>query len=78
MSENAQLEYTLLQEETLSMYLYDRNGKLITSFIENKTSQAGSYKQKIIIPSFLSSGNYDILIITKNDRLLIPIYYQHQ
>ncbi|MBK7566660.1 MAG: hypothetical protein IPI31_02435 [Bacteroidetes bacterium] len=77
-TENAQLDYTLLEEETLSIYLYNRTGKLITSLIENKIYQAGSYKQKIIIPSFLSSGNYDILIITKNDRLLIPIYYQHQ
>ena len=77
-TENAQLDYTLLEEETLSIYLYNRTGKLITSLIENKIYQAGSYKQKIIIPSFLSSGNYDILIITENDRLLIPIYYQHQ
>lgn len=75
---NAQLEYTLLQEQTLSIYLYDLYGKQITSIIENVTHQSGIYTQIIHLPPQHSNGTYYVLIKTENGKLAIPISFQRQ
>lgn len=57
-SEDFVVQYELLQEEYLSIRLYDLEGRLIASILENKRSVKGAYKQPIAFPDGAAAGTY--------------------
>lgn len=67
-SSNVTLQYTLQQEETVSIYLYDLQGRKIVTVFENKILASGVYDQGIQIPKTLSGGNYILSVETLNSK----------
>jgi len=71
--QNATLEYTLNNKEQISIRLTDMLGRTITTFINNKTQDAGNYKQTISIPNEIPSGSYFIIISNENGQESVKI-----
>ncbi len=63
---NNTLEYTLISEETISIKLFNIQGIAITTFVENLKQQPGMYKQSLVIPGSLPSGEYIVTISSAN------------
>ncbi len=62
---NAILEYELIKEETISINLYDMQGKLIQNIISEERKPAGSYEESLSIDSTVLPGIY-YLVISNN------------
>jgi len=64
--QNATLKYTLQNQEAISIRLFDVQGKIIKTFIENENQRVGEHQQEIVLPDNLSSGSYLIVISAAN------------
>ena len=71
--QNAILEYTLNKEETLSISLFDMQGKLIKAFATNEKQEAGEHKQQLVMPVNLTSGSYLITLSTINGQVSVKV-----
>ncbi len=65
---NVTLQYTLLQDEIVSIYIYNIAGDKITTVIENKKMAVGEYDQIIQISESLPAGNYIISVETSGSK----------
>lgn len=65
-TESATLKYTLQTPETISIHLFDVQGKLLKTFIENEKQDAGEHQQEISFPDPLPSGVYFLKISGAN------------
>ncbi len=54
------LEYTLLQNEVISIELVDMNGKLVKTFVSAAQRNAGKQRETLEFPANMTSGNYII------------------
>lgn len=61
-AQQATLEFTLNDPETLSIRLIDAQGKVIKTFVANEQRTAGKHAVTILLPEFLPSGQYFISI----------------
>ena len=55
--EEATFEYSLQNNETISIEIIDMQGKLVQTIVRNKEMTQGDYKQSFNL-SNISSGNY--------------------
>ncbi len=62
LNENSILEYELIQEEALNIFLTDMQGKTIKTFVNNEKRTAGKHQEKVNISNNLPSGNYILTI----------------
>ncbi len=69
------LEYTLTKNESLTISLYDVNGKLIRNFIFNEQRAAGTHKETLDIGE-LTSGNYFLTISNGLQKMLVKMVKQ--
>lgn len=67
------LKYTLTQTETISIRLFDIQGRLVATFLENEVQQQGEVEQKFLLPQGTSSGNYLVCITTERGTESIQI-----
>ncbi|MES2590813.1 MAG: T9SS type A sorting domain-containing protein [Bacteroidota bacterium] len=74
--QDATLEYTLNNEETISISLFDIQGKTIQTIIDNEKQEAGKYQHPISLSTELPSGVYIILISSSNGRMAVKIVKQ--
>ncbi len=58
----AVLQYTLLQDEKLSIVLYDMLGRQAQTFVTNETRTQGEHKEVLQFSSILTTGNYILSI----------------
>ncbi|HYV92933.1 MAG TPA: T9SS type A sorting domain-containing protein [Chitinophagales bacterium] len=69
------LEYTLTKNESLTIALYDVNGRLIRNFISNEDQAAGAHKETLNIGE-LTSGNYFLTISNGEQKMSVKIVKQ--
>ncbi|HYV92930.1 MAG TPA: T9SS type A sorting domain-containing protein [Chitinophagales bacterium] len=69
------LEYTLTKNESLTIALYDVNGKLIRNFISNEQRTAGAHKETLNIGA-LHSGNYFLTISNGSQKMTVKMVKQ--
>ncbi len=67
-SSNATLQFTLLQDDIISIYIHNIAAEKIGSVIENKKLVSGEYTQTIQISESLPAGNYLIILETNNSK----------
>ncbi len=65
---DAVLQYTLAQNEKLSIVLYDIMGRLVQTFIAGETRTQGEHKETLHLSSALSAGNYILNISNGKSR----------
>lgn len=73
---NGILEYTLNHREKISMQLFDLQGRLVMTIIENIQMEAGKHQQLIILPEELSPGSYVIVFSSSYAQVGIQIIRQ--
>ena len=56
--EETNLTYKLTTATNISIELFDMQGKLLKTYLQNATQNPDEYNQKIVFPSGLQSGNY--------------------
>jgi len=54
----AKLQYTLTQDETVSIALFDASGKMVQSFITNEKRTLGEHNEQLKMNKNLPTGNY--------------------
>ncbi|HYV92931.1 MAG TPA: T9SS type A sorting domain-containing protein [Chitinophagales bacterium] len=69
------LEYTLTKNESLTMTLYDVNGKLIKNFISSEQRAVGAHKETLNIGE-LTSGNYFLTISNGTQKMTVKMVNQ--
>ena len=69
------LEYTLTKNESLTIALYDVNGKLIRNFISNEQRAVGAHKETLNIGE-LHSGNYFLTISNGEQKMSVKMVKQ--
>lgn len=57
-SEHFTLEFGLVKPEQVSIHLFDLQGKLIQSFVQNQSFEPGEHRLTLSCPGHLPSGNY--------------------
>ena len=56
--ESAVIEYTLTNNETISIDLYNISGKLMQSFLKSEERNKGVHKETLVFDTSIPSGNY--------------------
>ncbi len=72
-SETAILGYTLSESDKITISLIDMQGRIPTTYLNGENQVAGTYKQTIILPEGLPSGNYMITISSPKGKVSIKI-----
>lgn len=70
------LEYTLKQDETLTIELFNLAGQLIEAFVSQRKSSRGTYRESLHFDDHMIPGIYFLRISTKNGSLSIKIIKQ--
>lgn len=70
------LKYMLTQSEMISIRLFDMQGRLITTFLENEKQEQGSVEHKFLLPQNIRSGNYLLNLVSEKGSVSIQITRQ--
>src|SRR5205085_12645576 len=70
-----QLEYTLTQNETLTLALYDVSGRVVQTFFTNQQRNAGAHKETLSI-STLAAGNYFLTLSNGAQKMSVKVLKQ--
>ena len=71
--ERATLEFTLQNDETISIHLLDMQGRTVRTFIDGKYQPAGEHRLSIDVPEALPSGAYLIVISSLNGKFAVQV-----
>ncbi len=71
--EHVTLEYTLRNDETITIHMVDMQGKIVETFIERQIQPAGEHRQSIDLPEALPSGTYLIAISSPKGKLTVQV-----
>ena len=71
--QEATLKYSLVEEEEISIYLVDMQGRILKSFIDCEKQEAGQHEQVIALPEDLPSGNYLLVLSAPDARVSIQL-----
>jgi uncharacterized delta-60 repeat protein len=61
-NENVTLNYTLTNDETISIELYDVSGKLVQSLVASENRNKGPHTETLVLKSNIPSGTYVLTI----------------
>ena len=70
---NETLQYSLTQDENLSINLYDVSGRLVQSFFNNQKRIAGEHSGRIKFSSSLPAGNYVLGVSNGKNSISIKV-----
>jgi len=70
------LEYTLKQDETLTIELFNIAGQLIKTFVSQRTSSRGTYRESLYFDDHMLPGLYFLRLSTRHGGLSIKILKQ--
>ncbi len=70
------LEYTLSQDETLTIELFNIAGQLIKTFVSQRTSSRGTYRESLYFDDHMLPGLYFLRLSTRHGGLSIKILKQ--
>ena len=71
--DRAILEYTLSQDEVISIHLFDLQGRIMTTFIEEEYQPAGHRQQVISLGDDLPSSTYVIVISSPSGAMSLRV-----
>jgi len=71
--ETATLEYTLAEDETITIELMDMQGKTVTTFIEAQRQNAREHQQLISLQESLPSGSYLVVISSPSGSVSVQV-----
>ena len=74
--ESATLKYTLLNQEDLSLQLFDINGRLINTFMKNEKRETGSNMETFSFPADAPPGPYTLILSGTNGKVGIKLFKQ--
>jgi len=72
-TENATLSYTLNQAEKISIRLYDVNGKLVSTVLDNEFKTADTHQQEIRFSDDMAHGTYFVVISNGKQKVSIQV-----
>ncbi len=72
-SDLVNLRYTLTQTETVSVRLFDMQGRLITTFAENETQPEGEIVRQFSLPEHISNGNYLLNVVSEKGSISVQL-----
>ncbi|MES2543564.1 MAG: T9SS type A sorting domain-containing protein [Bacteroidota bacterium] len=67
------LTYKLTQTTAVSIALYDMQGKLVKTYLQNATQNPDDYNQKIVMPNGLQTGNYVLKVSSPEGNVSIKL-----
>ncbi|MBK6370284.1 MAG: T9SS type A sorting domain-containing protein [Flavobacteriales bacterium] len=70
---HATLEYTLQNDETISIHLLDMQGKTVQTLIERQVQPAGEHRMSIDLPESLPSGTYLLAISSPKGKVTVQV-----
>ncbi len=68
------LKYELINEEIISIELYNLEGKLIQPFLLHELKQAGKHEELILLNHSIPAGNYILVISNDTGKQCIKIF----
>lgn len=71
--EEATFEYTLNNEEIISIDIVDMKGKIVQKVIEKQTQVSGNHKQTISLSNDMSQGNYFLRFSSQSGQKSVQI-----
>ena len=71
--DHAMLEYTLTEDEFISIHLFDLQGRIVTTFVEGEFQQAGQQQQSIYLPEELPSGMNVIVLSSSKGSVSVRV-----
>jgi uncharacterized delta-60 repeat protein len=72
-SQNATLEYTLQESETVSVFLSDLHGKMINKLLDKEVQEKGKHILTIVLPEEISPGFYFINLSSESRQEFIKL-----
>lgn len=73
LQDEAVLEFELMGQEVISVYITDLQGKVLFSILENEILEAGVHKQPFKVPQLLSKGNYNLIISSETGQKVLRV-----
>lgn len=70
---SANLSYSLLRDEVISIELYDMSGRWLKTFLSGKPCPAGEHRQALQFPDTLPSGQYLITITSGSGKVSVQV-----
>lgn len=67
------LEYTLNNNENMTIQLVDLQGRVLKIYLQNEAQQKGSYQQLIDLPTDLPRGMYFVRLTSPNGQVMIKV-----
>lgn len=74
--QTATLKYTLSTDESISIYLFDINGKSVKTLLANQNQTKGNYTDRLNFDSNISPGNYLLVISSGKEKETVKIIKQ--
>jgi uncharacterized delta-60 repeat protein len=71
--QNATFEFSLDRKKTVSIRLFDMQGKIIKTFLDNQLLDEGNHQLAIEMPEWLASGMYSLVLTTDGKQESIKI-----
>jgi len=71
--EKAEIKYTLLNDEFLTIELYDITGHFMKAFINNEFRSKGEHIERLYFDDSVPSGNYLLIFKNSTNRISIKI-----
>lgn len=72
-SSNATIEYTLTQDESISIYITDMQGRIVSTVLNNSAQEAGKHTQAFEMPETIAAGNYLLVLSTEKEKISVKI-----
>ncbi len=69
----ATLEYELRQSETITIQLFDLQGRALRTFVQAEEQSAGLHREVIYLPEDLPVGHYVLCISNAQGRVSIQL-----
>lgn len=73
LQEKAMLQYTLAQEETLTLGLYDGSGKLVKTFFSGQKRSRGEHRESLKMEDYSAPGTYFLVLRNGFGQISLPI-----
>ncbi len=72
-AEYVNLKFSLAQNETISIRLFDMQGRLVATLIENESQREGEIEKKLNIPAWLPGGDYLVSLVSKSGNRSVKL-----
>ena len=69
----AVLEYKVMQDEAITINMYDLNGRLVQVFFEKQNKLKGTHQEVLKISKSLAPGNYVVQVSNGSESTQIQI-----